>query len=211
MNFRPTVVAILATALAVLALPASAQHPAGSAKNPATVSPAQRAALLQKLSRGPGFTSNNQPYQTLPEAQASRLARSEPVSRGLQRLGVSASDLIETKGSYLLYRRAAGTAPAAVVEQTDESVLYPVVLNTATRQTGFLPGTIRVTFTGAANPETLAADHSLSLVRAFPHLGEAYFRAAPGRDVIAAAAALAGDARVKLAEPEVIEFVRVPR
>ncbi len=106
--------------------------------------------------------------------------------------------------------RAAGRADARL-EASHGTTLYPTALNPRTGGIGILPGTLIVQPKDMNTVQAIASDHGLELVRAYAHLQTAFYQVKPGADLLAAAAALAGDARVKLAEPEVVEFVRVPR
>lgn len=200
---------LLAFIAAILASTALAQTPFREYQN--EIAPGQRATLLQSLERGAAFTSADRPYQLLPVARASRLPPGETTAHAAGRLGLATTDLLERRGDLLFYRGLASTATGAAVMTTDNTAAYPVVLNTATRQLGFLPGTIRVRLARAGDPEAVAAAHGAKVYRSFPQLGVAYLQAGSGQDIVSLASTLAADARVTSAEPEVVEHLRVPR
>jgi hypothetical protein len=170
------------------------------------IDPAQRHALIQEMAKGTTFVSNGRTYVVLPQARAAGMQESETHVQSVKRLGVSPSELLETKGHFVLYR-SARTAPAAV-QGEGEAPNYPVAMNAATERLAVMPGTVRVRFAAAMDAEALGADHGLTLHRAFPHLNIAYYRLPPGVEIPTAAKALAADKRVQSAEPEVIEYFR---
>jgi hypothetical protein len=197
---------LLAIALAFLTLPALAQTPRGVTPTQA----ANRAAIVQALSRGPDFTSQDQQYQLLPTARAAQRQPDETsAQQTVQRHGASAADFIETKGEFVVFRAAAQAG--ARLAASHGSTLYPTALNARTGGIGILPGTLIVLPKNMNTVQAIANDHGLELVRAYAHLKTAFYRVKPGQDLLAAATALAADARVELAEPEVIEIMRVPR
>ena len=188
-----------------IAFQACAQPPGRFALE--SVAPTQRAALVSSLQRGTTFTSEGRTYQHLADAQASQAHSDESLSQAASRLKVDSRDLVETKGRYLFFRVTSG---APVAQKRANEPAFPVVLNTGTGQLGLLPGTIAVMLKDTSQAGAVAADHGLQLERAFPHLGVAYLKAGEGQNVLTAAAAVAGDARVTRAEPEVLEHIRVP-
>lgn len=192
---------------AIVSLTALAQTPFREIQN--DVAPGQRAALLQNLERGAAFTSADQAYQILPAARASRLPRGETTAHAAGRLNLATTDLLERRDDVLFYRGPVGTVTGALVVTSDAATAYPAVLNTATRQLGFLPGTIRVQLARVADAPAVAAAHGASVYRSFPQLGIVYFQAGSGQDIVSLAATLAADVRVTRAEPEVIEHLRV--
>jgi hypothetical protein len=181
------------------------QHPSFAA------APQQRAALLQGMARGVTFTSSREAYQVLPDARAARLPAGQTLAQRLGELSAAETDLLERKGDMLLYRSRTTGGVGAAVQRHDQTVLFPVVLNTRTQQLGLLPGTIQAKLADPAEAEAVATAHSVSVYKSFPHLGIVFFQVRPGQDVVAAAAAVAGDKRVRSAEPEVVENIRVPR
>ncbi len=169
----------------------------------------ERAAVIQSLQRGSSFTSNNQTYQYLPEVRAVRLrSGSEPLQQALQRVGATATQIIETKGPYALYRGA--QRATAQSDQNQGNGSYPAVLNTRSKTIGILPGTIEVKPKSMGDVAAIAAGHGLSVVREFAHLQVVYYQAKPGQDILAAANALAADPRVSSSQIEVIEHLAVP-
>ncbi len=195
--------------LAVTMLPAVAQPPRLPGA-PQTATAPNRAALVASLARAETFTSGGQQYSRLPEVRAlARASRKEPPAQALARVGASEGNFIEAKGHFVLYR--AGALATARLETADSQTLYPTALNTRTRVIGILPGTLIVQPKRLSQAETLAADHGLELVRAYPHLKTAFYRVKPGQDILAAAASLKADARVASAEVEVVEHIRTPK
>lgn len=201
---------IIALLLVVLASPASAQQPPQLPRTPQTTVAPNRAALVATLARAETFTSQNEQYSRLPEVRAlARASQNEPPAKALTRAGASAGSLIETKGHFVLYR--AGAQKTAQLETANGETLYPAALNTGTGGIGILPGTLIVQPKNITQAETLAADHGLELMRAYPHLKTTFYRVKPGQDLLAAAASLRADARVANAEVEVVEYVRTPK
>lgn len=192
-------------------LPTATPAQSPFAERPTGVTPEQRATLLQGMERGAAFVSNNHSYRLLPAARAVRLTAGETTRQALGRLQIAHSEVLEHRGNMLLYRDPAGAATGAVLRARDHTTAYPVVLNTDTQELGFLPGTIRATLVHATDPPAVASAHGATVYRSFPQLGVVYFRIGPGQDVLGLAAALAADARVVTADPEVIEHLRVPR
>ena len=169
----------------------------------------ERAAIIQSLQRGSSFTSKNQTYQYLPEVRAVRLkSDNEPLQQALQRVGETATQHIETKGPYALYRGAQRAAAQTDRNQDNES--YPSVLNARTGIIGIMPGTIEVKPRSMGAVAAIAAGHNLTVVREFAHLNVVYYQTKPGQDVLAVANALAADPLVSSAEIEVIEHLAVP-
>jgi hypothetical protein len=199
---------VILSILLILPFVASAQTVAPH--RPDAVRPEQRAALINSLHHGSAFAHNGQKYHHLPGAQATSRPQGETLAATAARLGVTTGDIIDTKGPYVLYRLTRGSM-AAAVQTRDQKVTYPVAINTGTGQIGFMPGTIEVELGDVSQAAAIASSHGLELDRSFPHLGLAYFKVAGNGDIVAAAAAVAADKRVKRAEPEVITHVRVPR
>jgi hypothetical protein len=187
----------IAIILALVSLPALAQAP-------------NRSALLQTLSRGAEFTSQNERYQLLPEVQAvQRVARDASPQQAVVRAGATAGDLIETKAHFVIFRTTAQSTTH--IQQSPDATLYPAAFNPRTGGIGILPGTVIVKPKDMGSAAAIANDHGLELVRAFAHLHIAFYRVKPGQDILAAVATLRTDARVQSAEIEVLEHLRVPR
>lgn len=171
---------------------------------------ADRAALLQGLSRGQQITVNNQKYQHLPDVFA--VVHADP-GKGprelLAQVGASAGSLIETKGPYVVYRSGQPQA-APYVSQIGRATVYPTVLNTENETIGILLGTVVVKPKRMADAAAIGSDLGLELVREFPHLQTVFYKVRNNRDVIQAAAALSADSRIASAYPEILEYVAVP-
>jgi len=188
--------------LLLAAVPLLAQAADPSATAPAT----QRTAMLQALPRGAAFTANSQQYQMLPSVRAVASTPQESPQQALAQVG--GGKVIETKGAYVVYT-ATQQGPAALSVVSGRTS-FPTVVNIRTNGIGILPGTIRARLKDPSSAEAVASAHGLQLVRNFPHLQTAFYQAASGQDVVAAAAAVAADPRVVSAEPEVLEHVKVP-
>jgi len=163
--------------------------------------------ILNTVNRGTTFTSKNQQYQILQGVVAAKGLSNELPQQTLARLG-SSGQIIETKGSYVVYKSSQQTALA--VSNTITSTTFPTVVNKQTGVTGILPGTITVKLKNTSNSINIAKAHGLTLVKEFAHLQTAFFSVKAGQDVVAAAATLNADSSVISAEVEVIEHVRVP-
>ena len=178
---------------------------ASAADRAATAAATERAAVLQTVGRGASLTSNHQQYQILTGVRAvKRMAKEQP-QQTLTRMG--GGKLIETKGSFVVFTAASQSA-ASVTSVNGTS--YPAVVNQRTGGIGILPGTVNVKLKDSANATSVASAHGLEVVRVFTHLQTAFYRVKTGQDVLAAATALAADARIESAEVEVIEHLNVP-
>ena len=169
----------------------------------------KKGTAMQNLKRGASISSNNQTYQFLPEVRAVlRKSGRESEQQALQGVGATATQHLETKGSYVVY---SGTQSAtAQIANMQGSGTFPAVMNENTKVIGILPGTIEVKPRNMAEVAAIAATFGLSVVRAFPHLNVVYYQAKPGQDILAIAASLAADSRVLRAELEVIEHLAEP-
>lgn len=172
---------------------------------------AERNAVIRSLAKGHGFTSDEVAYQFLPEARVMRVKKKEATEQVLQRVGARNTDVLDHRGSLLYIRRATPGRTAALAETVGRERLLPVALNTQNGLLVMLPGSIVVTPKNITQAQQLASDHGLTLAGAYPHLNTAFFEVRPGQDVLAAARALAADARVTRAEPEVIAALHEPR
>lgn len=202
MNIR-----IIALMITLIALPKLAQAADRNIADRHEVSAAvaERATLMQTLSRGSTVTSNNQEYQILPGVRAVESRSNEQPQQTLTRMG--GGKLIETKGPFVVFS-APDQSQASVTSVNGTS--YPTAFNPRTGGIGIVPGTLNVKLKNSANAAAIAADHGLEVVRVFAHLQTAFYRVKSGQDVVAVAAALAADARVESAEVEVIEHMNVP-
>ena len=196
---------LIALLFAVITMPAIA----GGLDKQMNSAAAQKNLVMQNLKRGASISSNNQTYQFLPEVRAVlRKSDSESEQQALQGVDVTATQHLETKGSYVVYR---GTQSAtAQIANMQGSGTFPAVMNENTKVIGILPGTIEVKPRNMAEVAAIAATFGLSVVRAFPHLNVVYYQAKPGQDILAIAASLAADSRVLSAELEVIEHLAEP-
>ena len=205
MNIR-----LIALLFIFAAMPSMAASPKQQSRDNAV----EHAAVIQSLQRGPSFTSNNQSYQYLPEVRVVRLkSDSEPLQLALQRVGATATQLIQTKGPYALYRgaqRATAQIDTNQIDTSQASASFPAVINERSKAIGILPGTIAVKPRSMGAVAAIAATHGLSVVREFAHLKVVYYQAQPGQDILAIAAVLAADSRVLGAEIEVIEHLQAP-
>jgi len=169
----------------------------------------EREALLARLERGPEFSSQGITYQLVTNARALKQDFRENPDQALARADLGKQDLIDQKAGFLVVR---GNVSAATAIDTPRGErLYPVALNTRSGQLGIVTGTIVARLKDPAVATSVAENHGLTLIRAYPHLGYAYYKAPATRDVLAAAGALAGDARVQQADVEVVENLRLPK
>ena len=196
MNIR-----IIALLIGFAALPTLAQA-ADRAARPADT---ERAAVLQKLSRGASLTSNGQEYQLLPGVRAAKSQPREQPQQTLTRMG--GGKLIESKGSFVVFTEAQQSAASVT---SVNGISYPAVVNPRTGGIGIVPGTLNVKLKNNASAAAVASNYGLEVVREFAHLKTVFYRVKTGQDVLAAAASLAADARVESAEVEVIEHLNVP-
>lgn len=192
---------IAALLIAIVVLPTLAQ-----AANRAATAATERATLLKTAGRGSNISSNNQQYQILPGVRAAKSLSQEQPQQTLKRMG--GGKLIETKGLFVVF--TAAQQSSASVASVNGASSYPAAFNPRTGGIGILPGNLIVKLKNIDNAAAVATDHGLDVVRVFAHLQTASFRVKPGQDVVAAAAALAIDARVVSAEVEVIEHMNVP-
>ena len=198
MNIR-----IIALLIAFIALPTLAQ---AADKAAATAAATERATLLQTAVRGSNITSNSQEYQILHGVRAAERRSKEQPQQTITRMG--GGKLVETKGSFVVFS-APEQSQASVTSVNGTS--YPTAVNASTGGIGIVPGTLNVRLKNMGNAAAVATEHGLEVVRIFAHLQTAFYRVKPGQDVVAAAAALAADARVESAEVEVIEHMSVPQ
>lgn len=190
----------------LLAASVAAHTPPETPAGQATEQPAG----IESLARGTTFTSRQEQYQLLPEVRAARRRPGEHTAQqALRRLGTRDGDYLGTKGRYVLVRTSPQTV--ARLEKTPQAELYPTALNARTGGIGILPGTLIVQPRDMTKAAAIAADHGLEPVRTFAHLNATFYRVPPGKDLLAAAAALAVDVRVVSAEIEVLEHLRVPK
>lgn len=166
---------------------------------------AQSSSTLAGQPRGASLTSNGEQYQLLPGVRATTSLAAERPQQTLARVGGTA--VVETKGNFVIY---SASAQGASIAQAGIAITYPAVLNSRTGGVGILSGAVNVKLKNMGNAASVAADHGLELIHAFSHLQLASYRVKAGQDVVAAAAALAADARVASAEIEVLEHMNVP-
>jgi hypothetical protein len=193
---------LISLLIALIALPIQVL----AADKTASATVAAQSAILQTAVKGSSMTSNKQQYQVLPGMRAAQIQAQEQPQQTLSRIG--GGKLVETKGAFVVFTAAAQNVPS--VTSVNGASTYPTVLNTRTQNIGILPGTLSVKLRNMADATAVATSHGLDVVRVFPQLGYAYYRAKPGQDVVAAATSLAADPRVLSAEPEVIEYMQIP-
>ncbi len=193
--------------LAVLAS-SSALAQVGSAPS-VTERRTQIVAAAQKGS--PFLTDTRQSYQVVVGLRATVRGDATAEAR-MAALGLPATDLVEEKGPYLVFRRMASgatassrLAEASAVAAVDGTPAYPVVLNTRTGELAILPGIVIAKLRDTAEATALAEANGLSVKWVGQMTRYGYFRVPQGGDVVSAAAALAQDPRVEIAYPEVSE------
>lgn len=167
----------------------------------------QRAAIMKTLSRGASLSVGKEKYQVLPGAQAAKSLNQEQPQQTLTRAG--GDKLIETKGSFVVF--TVSPKRSTNVTSTNGATSYATVVNQRTGDIGILPGTICVKLKNMGDAAVVASSHGVDVVREFTHLQVVYYQVKSGQDVLAAAASLTQDSRVKSAEVEVIEHMMVPK
>jgi hypothetical protein len=172
----------------------------------------------------PFLSSTRQAYRVAVELRA--VPRGQDTAAGrMAGLGIPAEELVEVKGPFLILRRptvsgtavgtvaataAARPAAASAVATVDRTRVHPVAVNTASGRLGILSGIVVARLRNPDDAAALAQANGLELDYVAVPIRCAFFRVPDGRDVVAAATALARDARVELTSPEVSETFRVP-
>ena len=167
---------------------------------------------LAALVKGAELTRQGERYVILPEVRAVRqVATIENPQLALSSLGVQGDEVLETKGGFIIYKATGGPVQSvAALATLDNGSVYPVVMNQRTGQLGIVSGMIAVKLTDMTDGDAVAQDHGIQLQSRFDHLGLAVYDVTIGEDVLAAAQALAADARVDSAEVEILEHFHVP-
>jgi hypothetical protein len=170
----------------------------------------------------PFLSSTRQAYRVAVELRA--VPRGQDTAEGrMAGLRIPSAELVEVKGPFLILRRPTGTAAgtvaataaarlagASAVATVDRTRVHPVAINTASGRLGILSGIVVARLRNPDDAAALAQANGLELDYVAGPIRCAFFRVPDGRDVVAAATALARDARVELASPEVSETFRVP-
>ena len=196
--------------LAAVPLIAGAQAPADS---PAP----RRATLVAEAEKGAPFQSGRQTYRLVVGLRATVEGNVASPSERLAAVGVAPDALVERRGPFLLFRQPA-TAPtatarlaaASAVTVVDRTPTYPVAVNARTGQLGIVPGTIVARLGKVGDAAALARAGGLEVEYVAEPIGYAFFLVPDGKDVVAAAAALAADPRVQSADVEIREHFAVP-
>ena len=126
-------------------------------------------------------------------------------SATLSAVGVRESDLLERKGPYALFVEPAGAVPDVA------SPTRAVAVNVRSGQLGVITGTITARVGSADAAAAAARAEGVVLELVTPVTGYAFFRARPGADVLAAAAALGARPELKGVEVEVRESFDEPQ
>ena len=166
----------------------------------------QRRAFVAGLPRGASFRSAGQSYQMAGNVRALPAAAKAP-EQVLQAAGLSTAEVLERKGAFLLVREP-GALSQAVQATPAGSDSHPVAINARTGGLGVVTGLITVRLRSVVSAVPLAADHGLTLHSTATGIRAAFYRVPPNQDIVAAAAALTKDRRVRSAEIEVQETVR---
>jgi hypothetical protein len=153
----------------------------------------------------PFLSSTRQSYRVAVELRA--VPRGQDSAEGrMAGLEIPSAELVEVKGPFLILRRPT-VAGAAIVDRTR---VHPVAVNTASGRLGILSGIVVARLRNPDDAAALAQANGLELDYVAVPIRCAFFRVPDGLDVVAAATALARDARVEVAAPEVSETFRVP-
>ncbi len=196
----------IAVALLLLNPLAFAQQPAETRTGPAN----ERAALIATLRHGKEFEANRVTYRHLPEVLAvERASPAEAPASAIARTGASGGKVIETRGKLVLFQSAQARQP--YIERIGESNVFPTVLNTHSGNIGVLTGVLVVRPKRMLDAPSIAASHGLEVVKQYKQLGTVLLRVPHQADIVDATAALAKDARVADAYPEILERLRKPR
>ncbi len=153
-------------------------------------------ALVGSLPQGPEFRSDRQVYRPVAELRA-------------YPRGAGSGDIVTYKGPYVIVR-AGSTARSGATAAEPGVTAGSVVVNVRTGQLGIADGTITAKLSDVGAAEALAAANGLTVEFVAGAIGHAFFTAPPGRDLAAAATALAKDPRVQSAYPGVRESFAVP-
>lgn len=167
----------------------------------------QREAFVKGLPRGATFRSNGQTYQMAGNLRALPASPRHAPEQVLAAAGLGSADLVERKGPYLVVREA-GAMSQAVQTSPSGAFTHPVAVNAGTGALGVVTGTVAVRLRSAATAVAIARDHGLELEATATGIRAAFYRVGATEDVVAAAAALARDRRVRSAEVEVREAFR---
>jgi hypothetical protein len=190
----------------MLATPAA---PAQESREPAQAA-AERGAMLGALQRGKELRGSREQYRHLPEVLAvERKGPDEAPQQALARIGESGAQVVETKGSLVLFRST--RQKPGFVERVAGMTVYPTVVNVRTGTLGVLTGTLVVKPKNMADAAAIANSHGLEKGKEYPHLQTVFYRVKANTDIADVAAALQADPRVETAYPEIIEHVRLPR
>ena len=179
---------------------------------PTGLSAGARAALVQAAPKGAPFKSGGQTYQVVGGLRATG-GGGATMDQRLSAVGARSTDLVEVRGPFLIYRAppAAGAAPvSAMAAEVNRSPTFPVVVNKRTGRLGVAASVLIVRLADVGTAATVAQAGGLTLDFVAERLGLAFYTVPDGRDIQAAAASLARDARVKSAEIEVREHFAVP-
>ena len=177
---------------------------------PAKARAAERAAMLETLQKGKQIQGSREQYRFLPEVHAvEHRASAETPQEALARVGEGGAQVLETKGRFVLFRSM--QQKPAFVERVAGATVYPTVMNTRTGTFGILTGTLVVKPKNLGDAAAIASSHGLEKGKEYPHLQTAFYRAKAGTDIADALAALQADARIEIAYPEIIEYLRTPK
>ena len=195
----PRIRAVVAlAALIVMPWPAEAQARKSTLE-------ARRAQALASAPMGAAFRSAGQDYRVVPAIRAARVTGSATGSATLSAVGARESDLLERKGPYALFVEPAGGVPDVA------SPASAVAVNVRSGQLGVITGTITARVGSADAAAAAARAEGVVLELVMPVTGYAFFRARPGADVLAAAAALGARPELKGVEVEVRESFDEPQ
>jgi len=194
--------------LGTLLLPAAGVAQAKGAVGEAAL---ERRNLTESVLKGPTFQSGGQEYQLLGGIRAVARPPGAGERQTLELVGATPADLLEAKGSYLVYFQAAGATPVPAQMAAGPSSTLPVALNRRTGGLGVVLGSLVVRLRDSGAAQAIAQEHGLRLLFSAPHLSMAFYRVPREQDIQAAAAELARDRRVTSAEVEVKEQFAVPR
>jgi len=153
---------------------------------------------IQNLQQGSTFSSGQQSYVLLPEVRSVKNTQEQSLSR-------SGVDILETKGSFLIYKNIQNKTQRVTTEATQG---YPVVFNTRTSNFAIVFGEIRMQLKNMNDAEAIASEYKLQITRKFSHLQHVFYRTPRPDDIFQVLKQTKKDDRIKNSSIEVLENLR---
>ena len=163
--------------------------------------PAQREALVASVPQGEKFENDGFAYVWLPTLRAEKTG---------DRKDMMATEMIEQKGLFLVYKRSQAAAPA--IRADNESALdtptYPVVYNQDMKSIGILTGRLWLKLKDMADAPTLANAYHLSLSWTNNDMETAFYDIPENVDIQGLRKQLQADARVVRVTLDMVDRIR---